>query len=359
MDGRDRVVSAVRDVTARHDAQEALAAARNRLARLLSTSPIVTYSRGPAPDWETTFVSRGSVQLLGLDPESLVGGDGAWRDSIHPDDRARVAQELAAAQAGDATFSSEYRLKNREGDYIWIHDEAKLLRGPADEPVEWIGTWRDVTERRRLEQRQRALVTELGHRMRNALASVLSLLEQTLADEGSPESLARSFRGRIEALSRANQVLAEESWERVDLALLAQRMLDPHRETTGGCVVLEGEPEVLAARTVSPLGLALHELGSNAARFGALSVPGGRVELRWCRESGEGLRLVWRELGGPPTARPGRHGPGLRLVRGLIEHELGGTVALSFAPEGLEVEIVLGSSTAPLAAGAQEVTAKG
>ena len=344
VDGRERLLSVVRDVTERREAQEALSEASNRLDHLLSTGPTVIYSRTPGVDGSLTFVSRNVRQLLGLEPDALTDKQGHWRSAIVEGDRVRVDGELTAADARGDRFTCEYRIETEQGKTIWIQDDARLLRDDG-QAVEWVGCWRDVTIRKRIEHSQRLMMDELDHRVKNTLAMVLSLLDQTLAQTRSRVELRDAFRGRIEALAHAHEALAKEHWEAVDLERISRQVLGPNVEL--GRVSVVGPPQPLDARTASPLALALHELVTNAVKHGALSVDAGHVDLTWELEA-RGLVVKWRERGGPPAAMPTESGTGLRLVRGLIEHELGGRAIFDFHATGLEVEVILPTSdTAP------------
>ncbi|WP_404382590.1 sensor histidine kinase [Caenispirillum salinarum] len=198
----------------------------------------------------------------------------------------------------------------------------------------------EVTERRRAE-RQRAesehqreiLVQELAHRVKNTLATVQSILMSTLRGHVEPAPL-KVLTQRLEALAQTHTLLAENRWA-VDLGLLARGELAPY----GSRAQARGPAVALHARAAVALTLTLHELATNAAKHGALSDGTGRVDLSWevAAESGNDspvLEVVWNEAGGPPVAEPGRSGFGIRLIRRVVPHDLGGTVDLRFEPTG-------------------------
>jgi PAS domain S-box-containing protein len=180
-------------------------------------------------------------------------------------------------------------------------------------------TLTDITERKSADARQRLLVNELNHRVKNSLATVQAIAAQSLRGPGvSPEARER-FTARLMALARANDVLVQEAWSGASLATLAMEMAGPHG---GGERIAISGPEVhLAPQTATAMALGLHELATNAAKYGALSMADGRVSLSWTVD-GEAearrLRLTWRETGGPPASSPGPPGFGSRLIeRGL------------------------------------------
>jgi two-component sensor histidine kinase len=187
---------------------------------------------------------------------------------------------------------------------------------------------------------------ELDHRAKNALAVVQSMLRLTPADE--PRAFAAAVEARVAALARAHSLLAEEGWAGADLRAVAQRELAPYAAAPGrsAAISLEGPAVPLVPAAVQPVAMVLHELATNAVKHGALSRPGGRVELRWGagRRSGEDgmLRLTWTEAGGPPlTGAPAHRGFGSRVVEATVRGQLGGTVERRWETGGLVVEVAM------------------
>jgi len=202
----------------------------------------------------------------------------------------------------------------------------------------------DIAERARAAARQEMLLRELDHRVNNTLSIVQSLAMQTLRTGERPQDQLAAFQGRLLALSRTHALLTRESWSGASLRDLVAAGLAPCQEGEGRRLRIEGEEARLPAAISVVLGMALHELATNAARHGALSVPEGRVLVSWRHEAGNPrrLRLHWEESGGPPLADPpGRSGFGIRLLQRSLARQLQGEVALRFAPEGLVCEILL------------------
>lgn len=194
-----------------------------------------------------------------------------------------------------------------------------------------------VLERKRTEEHQRLMTKELNHRVRNNLSIIQSVAHQTFSGSASAAALA-AFESRIGALAAAHEVLTRENWEAASLDDLA-------RQTVFGCgagadqVTCNGPAVWLPPRLAVSFSMALHELCTNAVKYGALSVPTGCVRLSWelvHNADGERLRLAWREEGGPPVASPTRRGFGSRMIERALARELGGEVRLTFAPAGLE-----------------------
>lgn len=212
----------------------------------------------------------------------------------------------------------------------------------------------DVTARRAAETHQRALMAELNHRVKNTLAVVNAIAFQTLRRSPSMEAFVTAFEGRMQSLARTHSVLAEAGWEPADLGRLVAAWLEPHAERAPAAAGAEqapiragGAPVKTSPQQSVALGMALHELATNAGRHGALSVPGGEVIVRWSvepqPEGGRGggrIRFSWVERGGPRVVAPRTKGFGTRFVEQVCAYDLGGEARLDFAPEGLRVELV-------------------
>jgi len=214
----------------------------------------------------------------------------------------------------------------------------------------WCGVVQDVTERKAFERRQKLLIDELNHRVKNTLATVQSLASQTARGAPTPAAFRERFEGRLIALSKAHNQFTVHHWESADLRDLLSGSLAPYAGAGAERVVLRGEDIVLRPRAVLTLAMAFHELTTNAAKYGALSVAGGRIEIRWQPVRGENdgrpmLRIDWIEQGGPAVAEPQQRGFGSKLIEGSIAAELGGSARLAFEPTGFCCAIAI-----PLAA---------
>jgi two-component sensor histidine kinase len=191
-------------------------------------------------------------------------------------------------------------------------------------------------ERREYEKRQRVLMAELDHRVKNVLARVAAVVESTGQSSGSVADFIRSYNGRIQSMALAHGLLSQTSWRGADLTTLVHEQLGPY--ATGQNTTIVGPEIQLSSSATQALAMALHELVTNAVKYGALSIPGGRVSVSWERKlngsAAANLSLVWREAGSPPVAPEIRSGYGTRLIRELIPHELGGNVDLVFASDG-------------------------
>ncbi|HEY8571564.1 PAS domain-containing sensor histidine kinase [Phenylobacterium sp.] len=274
------------------------------------------------------------LQLQGLPPELGEVGTytDAWLERIHPDDRARVAAGFQEDAARGGSYDREYRIVRPDtGETRWIHNRGRIDADETGRPVRLLSVQTDVTERKRDEVRQRLLIHELNHRVKNTLASIQSIASQTLRNAGSLEQAREDFESRLLALSRTHDILTRQTWEGADLGEIVAGAAEPYGAER---VRISGPPAHLPPQTAVSIAMALHELATNAAKYGALSTPGGHVDIAWTFEAGD-LRLVWREVGGPPVAPPTRRGFGARLIERGLARELNGGAAIEYAPTGV------------------------
>jgi PAS domain S-box-containing protein len=205
---------------------------------------------------------------------------------------------------------------------------------------------RDVTERKHAEDQRELLLAELEHRVKNTLASVMSIAAHTLVD-GKELAVARdAFIGRLHALSHAHDLLAAGNWRGADLEQVVRRAVEPYAGIDGARGSIEGPAVFLQPRAAVTLGMIVHELATNAAKYGSLSVPEGRLDVNWSLQGSVSgadamLRLVWSETGGPPVTPPSRSGFGRTLIERGLKHELGGGARLEFHPAGLSCDVSL------------------
>jgi two-component sensor histidine kinase len=199
----------------------------------------------------------------------------------------------------------------------------------------------DITERKQSEERQEMLVAELDHRVKNLLARVAVISTYTRQGSNSIDQFVEVLDKRIQSMANAHSLLSQSRWSGVDLADLVRNQLAPYVTMANTTI---GGPDVkLTPTTTQALAMALHELVTNAAKYGALSNPNGHVSVNWDRDQLESARpcvkIEWRESGGPPVVKPSKLGYGTSLIRELIPHELGGAVDLAFASDGLRCKI--------------------
>jgi two-component sensor histidine kinase len=190
------------------------------------------------------------------------------------------------------------------------------------------------------ETRLKLLVAELDHRVKNVLARVSAITTQTRARSSTMDQYVKALDGRIQSMAAAHSLLSQSRWEGVGLNDLVRDQLAPY--ATDANAIINGPNINLGPPTTQALAMVLHELVTNAAKYGALSIPGGKVSVSWTKSSGRGagnLTITWCETGGTSVAAPAQTGFGTSLIRDLIPHELGGVVELVFSPDGVSCQI--------------------
>ena len=218
------------------------------------------------------------------------------------------------------------------GQMRWCVGTAVASLDATDHVVRISGVTVDITDRKEAEERQALLAREVDHRARNALALVQSIVRLTRAD--TIKSYIAAVEGRIGALSRAHTLLAQSRWNGADLHKLADEELAPYRTGDADKIVVSGPDLSLEPRAAQTLALALHELSTNAAKYGALSVLSGRVQVTWELKP-ERLLLRWAESGGPAVVAPASPGFGIRVIGASVERQLEGEAQFDWNPEGL------------------------
>lgn len=278
--------------------------------------------------------------MFGLAPNAVISRSDL-RIGIHPDDRQRVSAALAAALDPNkrALFDCEYRAIGRDGAMRWLAVKGRGIFNSDGVCERMIGVALDVTSRKTAETHLRLMVNELNHRVKNSLAIVQAIAAQTLRSENVPDHVRESLTDRLMALSKAHDVLTDEKWSGAGLHELAQQAATPYGADDGERFVVSGPPVNLPPKTAIAVALAFHELATNAAKYGALSVPDGQVRVSWrtSRPKGEPrrLHLTWQEVGGPPVVEPQNTGFGARLITRGLAAELQGEVKLTFPPTGV------------------------
>jgi len=347
-DAQDKLVGAVNcflDITERHHINAALEASRLR-AREQEQRLAATYEHAAigisevAPDGRFLRVNEAITAITGFSRAHLLAN--RLYTHTHPDDADADRDAFRKQVAGTLDFYSvEKRFVRKDGRVIWISVSSSPVRDESGRLLYLVRVVQDITERKAAEQRAKLLIDELNHRVKNTLATVQSLASQTARAAPTPASFRESFEGRLVALSKAHDQLTMHHWESADLRELLSAGFAPYH---GGAerVVMRGEDVVLRPRAALTLAMTFHELITNAAKYGALSAPGGGVEMRWQIVEADGmptLHVEWREQGGPPVAPPARRSFGTRLIESGVKAELGGRVEIAFASEGLRCDL--------------------
>lgn len=281
-------------------------------------------------------------QLLGIEPIKDPIPQDFVRSFRHPEDRERVTADFRATIAtGADTYDSEYRIVRPSGEVRWIFGRGRVTRDSNGIPWRYSGIDIDITERKKQEEHLRLVMGELQHRTNNLLAVVQGLAQQTARNSASISEFVPLFSGRLQGLANSNQLLSRQEWRGATLADLVETQISPF--TDKGRFLLRGPDVQLVPKAVQSLGMAFHELCTNAIKYGALSIPGGSVSVLWTIE-GEILRITWQESGGPPVSPPTRKGFGRVVAEQVVATTLDAKILTDFAPSGLVWTLELPSS---------------
>lgn len=283
---------------------------------------------------DRVFVSERLKALTGLTASSAggEGGDVSFR-FVHPDDAARLREEVDQGLRAEGRYLSEYRMiRPDDGRLRWMQGAGVVVTDKSGAPLRVIGVVRDITERKSEEEHRETLLSEMDHRVKNVLAAVQSLATQSARRTTSTEGFISAFAGRLRAMASAHELLTATRWRGADLAHIAAAELGG---LAPGQARWEGPDLVLTPRAANAVSLALHELATNAVKYGALSVETGRVEVSWERTPDGGFTLHWVESGGPTVAPPERRGFGSTLLDRVTGRELGGEGRVDYRPDGV------------------------
>ncbi|WP_458094946.1 sensor histidine kinase [Roseomonas sp. WA12] len=342
------------DVTERRAAEAALRASEERLRSAAEVGRLGLWDwdlRTGEIVWSDEYFRMAGHAVGEVRPDY-----GAWIARLHPEDRAGAEAALLRARETREEFVREFRMVHPDGSIHWCSARGRFFVDEADEPVRMVGAMVETTERREWEERQKVLVAELQHRTRNLIAVVRALSNRMLSSSGSLEEYRERFRTRLEALSRVNGLLSRlDEGDRISFDGLIRAELAAHGAVDaagrGAQVVLDGPSGIrLRSATVQTLALALHELATNAVKYGALSTPKGRVRVAWgmmeaAEEGGPWLRVVWEETGVAMPARaagtPMLRGYGRELIERALPYQLKARTLYEMGPEGVRCELEL------------------
>ncbi len=318
----------------RRQSEAALKEGEARLQEALTAGAVTAF------DWDPrTGSSRRSAnagQILGFDAQETFTAT-QFLARVHPDDRARFKALVHGVRPERPSYTATFRFVRPDGRQVWLEEASRAEFDAAGHFLRLKGLTLDITERKQAEEHQGMLVAELDHRVKNVLARVAVVAMFTREGSSSMDEFVQALDRRIQSMADAHALLSQSRWHGVGLTDLVRSQLAPYATSANMTV---GGPEVtLSAAATQAAAMVLHELVSNAVKYGALSTPDGRVAVEWDRRPGEDakarLAIAWREVGGPPIVAPPQLGYGTGLIRDLIPHELGGTVDLVFASDGL------------------------
>ena len=341
-----RFVGVASDVTERKAAAARLVLQEETMALAVDAANVGTWDFDPRE--RKLVVSERGYGMFGMLPGSAAGPEDFYT-RMHPEDREAVRAVLRDSldPAVRGPVEVEFRAVGRD-DAVerWIAARGRSVFDETGACVRVVGATVDITERKKSELHLRLLVNELNHRVKNTLATIQAIAVQTFHAARSLPQAQEAFSARIVALAEAHDILTRENWEGAELSDVLARLETLHGGTRR--FVASGPPVRLSPRLALSLSMALHELATNAAKYGALSIPSGHVRVGWTvtspQDDGERPRLVltWREHDGPPVSPPSRRGFGSRLIERGLAAELSGEAQIDFQPEGVVCRIEAG-----------------
>jgi PAS domain S-box-containing protein len=278
-------------------------------------------------------------EMLGEGPGAIPTTKEGWHDRIHPEDRPHFERARRSMFHGGASqYEAEYRVRHRGGSWVWVWHRALAMRDETGAVRRVVGAILDITARRHAEDHLKLLVNELNHRVKNTLATVQSIAVQTLRGAKTVEEARGADAARLIARSNAHNLQTRENWEGAPLPSIVAEALAPFRSRWADRFTVEGPEIWVSPANAVSIAMGLHELATNAVKYGSLSNDSGRVRVAWTVEVEAGLpraRLTWSETGGPPVVPPLRRGFGSRLIERSLAADLGGDARLEYRPEGV------------------------
>jgi PAS domain S-box-containing protein len=335
-----------------HRVAERTAELKASTTRLLQSEQLrsLALAAGQMGSWEWDALTgeftwdEGQYGIFGVDPKQFKVTPDSIQSLIHPEDLAQLRAATTNFTEDAQTYQTEFRVCRPNGDVRWCIGAIAAGLDANHKVVRLSGVTVDITERRHAEERQMLLVREVDHRARNALAVVQSIVRLTRAP--TKEAYVAAVEGRITALARAHVLLSESRWRGASLSRLVDEEFAPYRRGETERVATFGSAVFLDPATAQILALTLHELATNAAKYGALSSTAGKVSLSW-EVSPPCLALRWVETGGPPVQPIRQEGYGTRVISASVERQLEGSATFDWNPEGLRftMSIPLGERT--------------
>jgi PAS domain S-box-containing protein len=322
-----------RTAARREAAEDWLRKSKDRLQLALNVAQLGSYQYDPL---RRMFSGDARSQEIFDFPKAEAGIDEILK-LVHPDDVAVVQANLDAAlnPVDPRRSATEFRLRRAHGEIRWVETLGLAYfegDGPKRRAVSFVGTLQDITERKEREDKERLLMREINHRAKNMLSVVHAIARQTAAKNS--EDFIKRFSERIQALSANHDLLVRNEWNGVEIEDLVRAQLAPFSDLIGSRIAVNGPKLRLKAASAQAVGLVLHELATNAGKYGALSTDEGRVDVRWGIE-GNTFSMSWIESDGPPVSAPERRGFGTMVMEAMAEHSVDGAVDLDYAPSGL------------------------
>jgi PAS domain S-box-containing protein len=313
-------------------------------ARLLESEQrrSMAIAAGKMGSWDWDWLNgdwmwdEGQYRIFGVDPDSFKVTSARIQTLLHPDDVDKLRKLIAEFARGVRTYEAEFRINRPDGEQRWCVGTAAATIDKRGRVIRVSGVTVDITERKRAEERQNLLTREVDHRAKNALALAQSIVRLTRAE--NVKEYAETVEGRINALARVHTILSLSSWQGAEIGKLVREEMAPYAPS--GRVRMSGPEVSLQPRTAQTLALALHELLTNSAKYGALSTLSGQLSITW-HTADNMLDLTWEETGGPAVSEPTCRGFGTRGLMASIESQLGGKALFDWRTEGVVCRLLV------------------
>lgn len=330
-----------RDVIARQLRDSKAVAESDRMFRTLAdTMPQMVWSA--LPDGYNDYFNARWYEFTGA-PVGTTDGEG-WSDMFHPEDQPLAWERWRHSLATGDPYEIEYRMRHHSGSYRWTLGRALPIRDADGHILRWIGTCTDINDQILMVEEREIIAHELSHRIKNIFSVISGLIGLSAREHPEIAPVADDLRDRIMALGRAHDFVrphsAQSQPDHGDGQLwgILDQIFAPYRDASGSRILFSGENPAIDDRSATPLALLFHELATNAAKYGALSVPGGRVHIH-AQSDGSDFRIDWREEGGPASAPPSTSGFGSRLMQLSVERQLGGRMTREWLADGLSLSL--------------------
>jgi len=319
--------------------EAALAERETRLALALKAGGLGAWTLDP--DTRELISSPGCKEVFGRSAsDPFTYSD--FLGSIHPDDIDRVQAAIMDTIEHDQPYRIEYRILTPAGEQRWLAVQGDLQHRADGSPLAMSGFATDISDRKFAEEHRAVLARELTHRVKNTLATVGAVVSQTLRDATSLADAREAVSGRIASLSMAHELLIKDEVEGAAIGDVVEKVLSPFSDREGKRIAMDGPVIHLTPEVTLALSMALHELATNAVKYGALSQAFGRVNIRWTmigEDADRRFTFAWVEEGGPPVNPPTRVGFGTRMIERVLSRHVRGRAEIAYPVEGVRFEI--------------------
>lgn len=335
-DGKGRIMSLLAiglDVTDKRRNEQRLRDSERRFRIMADGTPVIIWATDASGRLE--FVNKASIEFFGTTAETLQAE--GWQRFLHPDDISDYVAAFRGAIASQEAFEAEARVRHRDGSWRWCRSCAMPRFSPEGRFLGMVGSSPDISEQKRNAEKVEMLMGELSHRVKNLLTIIQAVAARTATEE-NPTLFAERFNARLAGLAASHDLLVQSEWRGVDMDSLARSQLAHFQDLIGSRVYMAGPVVRFRPPAAQALGMALHELATNAAKYGALSNETGTVRLVWeILTEGEQcvFKLSWTEKDGPPVQPPEKRGFGYMVLVRTIEHQFDGSARLDYDPAGL------------------------